>query len=424
MTPHRSYTPPSRYLDRIRLIRNRLWFFCKAPQGILFATCASLPFNGIIALKRVLLLLLVARAIQTLCQNGRWPQLPAAVWGWFALAPLSLAWSVAPRLSANELMPDALYPLLGLLAAITLSSDWSRLQSALSGLFAGGVVVISVGLFQALCQDVYDWQTLAHGVGQFSTYLVMLLPFATLGTLEAWRKKQRIQFAILFVFLAMIMLAGYTTFNRMFWLSSLAVLTVICAGALSRQEYAEMRKNILIGVISIALTVAGVFFHMAQRRTANVIRDNADTSITSTFANSERFEMWRFWIERVYDHPLLGIGFGYDLPMLTYRSLKPAHWFDLMFAHAHNLFIDVTLRLGLVGLVLFIAAIITISIFFWRAVREADFHRSLAGISGLALLAGILSKNLTDDFLTRGPLLSLWVLLGILLGFLQRTEKP
>jgi len=393
---------------------------------VLFAVCATLPFNGIIALKRFLLLLLVGVAAFLLSRGrgrGRWPHVPPSVWIWFALAPLSVIWSVDSRFSASELLPDALYPLLGMLAAVIVGEGWQNAKASLAGLFSGAVVVIAVGLWQASHYAYYDWYELAHGFGQFSTYLIVLLPFVLLGILEARKQRRAIATGLLQLLLCSILIAGYSTVNRMYWLSFLTVLGVIFAGALLRQEFENLRREVLIAATGIGLGVVGCFIYAVNHRTANAIGLPAEMSLVSTFDNSERYEMWRFWIERIPEHPWLGIGFGYDLPMLTFRSIKPAHWFGLMFAHAHNLFIDIAVRQGLLGLAVFVAAIASLCRIFWRALRGAEHRLALVGIAGLSLIAGVLSKNLTDDFFTRGPLFNFWLLIGLLLGVLRTADR-
>lgn len=391
--------------------------------ALLFAT---LPFNGIIAARRLLLLLFVGVAAHALLRRRALPALPLPVLGWFALAPLSLLWSENRALSASELIPDALYPFLGMLAATALLRTPRTLAAALGGLFAGAAAVVAAGLWQAGGQASYDWQALAHGHGQFTTYLVMLLPFLLLALVEALRVHRAGLAVLLALLLCGALLAGFSTVNRMFWLSALVVLLVLCAGIALRREYAALRGRLLAAAALIGAAIAAAFAVAVRLRPANVIgvpgpgaAGLADNPLLATFTGSERFEMWRFWLGRIPEHPLLGIGFGYDMPRLVFLPDKPAHWHELLFAHAHNLLLDIAIRLGMLGLALFIAALAALALLFWRALRSPDHGAALAGMAGLALLAGTLSKNLTDDFMTRGPLFIFWLLVGLLLGALQ-----
>ena len=53
---------------------------------------------------------------------------------------------------------------------------------------------------------------------------------------------------------------------------------------------------------------------------------------------------------------------------------------------------------------------------FVRYVRSRDDVLAFLGIVGLALLAGFVVKNLTDDFLFRSNAKELWALLAIVTG--------
>lgn len=397
--------------------------FDTASALMLFVAFATLPFNGVIAMKRIVLLVLVVIAALSLWRQRRRPRIPWSVAGWFALAPISLLWSVDARYTASQLLPDVAFPFLAMLAACVLADRRQSGRAAIAGLLAGATAVIATGLLQASQQPDYDWHWLAHGIGQFSTYLILLLPFALLAALEMARVRKWLPALLSLLLLGAIFTAGYTTGNRMFWLSALFVIDLLIALAIMRTEYAVLRRSLAAGLAFVTVGIAAAFVLVAGRHPANAVGNLDGMTLADTFTNSERFEMWEFWFERIQEHPWLGIGFGYDLPMLTYRSIKPAHWFDLMFAHAHNVFIDVTVQLGAVGLVLFCLALAALTRIFWRASRDAGLSRALIGIAGLSVLAGMMSKNLTDDFFWRGPLFAFWLLIGLLLGLLQRERR-
>jgi hypothetical protein len=54
---------------------------------------------------------------------------------------------------------------------------------------------------------------------------------------------------------------------------------------------------------------------------------------------------------------------------------------------------------------------------FWRLYRAEDPIACLVGASGLALLAGFLTKNMTDDFFVRQNALLFWSMVGLTLGY-------
>jgi O-antigen ligase len=91
--------------------------------------------------------------------------------------------------------------------------------------------------------------------------------------------------------------------------------------------------------------------------------------------------------------------------------------------HAHNLFVGQVLQTGVIGLALFVALLAALCGRFVRYVRRGDDALAVIGIVGLALIAGFVAKNLTDDFLFRSNAKEFWALLALLVGFGTRLER-
>jgi hypothetical protein len=58
-----------------------------------------------------------------------------------------------------------------------------------------------------------------------------------------------------------------------------------------------------------------------------------------------------------------------------------------------------------------------------RFVRSRDDTLAFVGVAGLALIAGFVAKDLTDDFLFRSNAKELWAMTGFLLGYGVRRER-
>lgn len=95
---------------------------------------------------------------------------------------------------------------------------------------------------------------------------------------------------------------------------------------------------------------------------------------------SGRQEIWHRALAVLRDHPLTGIGFSTLVPIVHARyptfHLTP----DKDFTHAHNLYLQTALDLGIPGLIAFLALLIVLSILLVRVQRHAarPFHRALA----------------------------------------------
>jgi hypothetical protein len=128
-----------------------------------------------------------------------------------------------------------------------------------------------------------------------------------------------------------------------------------------------------------------------------------------------RPKIWAFYVSRVHEHPWLGIGFGKPLPSLAYGQLIPAQLLKLdenAKTHAHNLFLNTLLQTGVIGLALQLVVFAAIA---WRFFASRA-SRPFLYRAGLALLLGMLAKNMTDDFMWQSTALMFWACCGWLLG--------
>jgi O-antigen ligase len=113
----------------------------------------------------------------------------------------------------------------------------------------------------------------------------------------------------------------------------------------------------------------------------------------------------------------VGHGFGREIRAAQFRhhTLGEGH---PEIRHAHNMFIDMWLQLGVAGLVALVAILALIAreyVLMLRVPAVAPW-----GVVGLAILAGFIAKNLTDDFLHRHNAIVFWALNGMLVGLGRR----
>lgn len=397
-------------------------------MAILFAVFATLPQNGIMALKRLLLLFLVIAAGTYARREHARPNIPPVTWIWFALAPLSLLWSVDPQFTRSELLADAAYPLLAMLSAGVLCQGRLHYRAAESGLLTGIAITLAIGFSKAVSSGdvrIVDWYGLAHGMGQFSTVLAIVLPIAMAFGIAACADRRPVALALAAVLVAAICVGGYAMQNRMFWLTAIMSTAIVMGFAAARPEFREQRRKLFLIAGSFVAMLGTIYYAVARIKPASYLNASpvADNTVAAAFTQNERFEMWRFWVERIAEQPWLGIGFGHDLPRLTYAGVKPAHWPDLLFAHAHNMFVDVAVQLGLLGLAVLVTTLVAIALRLVRAARQSDLATAMIAVAGLAAMAAMLAKNMTDDFFSRGPLFAFWIIVGAMLARTHQGEK-
>jgi O-antigen ligase len=144
-------------------------------------------------------------------------------------------------------------------------------------------------------------------------------------------------------------------------------------------------------------------------------RLRVDSGMNRAMSSDARPRIWEFYGSQVAKHPWIGIGFGKPLPSLAYGHLVPDDLFKLdgnVRTHAHNLFLNTLLQVGIIGLVLQLAVFGGLAYQFF-AVRRLH---PLLYRAGIALILGMLAKNLTDDFMWQSTMLMFWSYCGWLLG--------
>lgn len=391
-----------------------------------------LPLNHNMALRLLALILAGALAIRHVLSNPtpKVPlKLPLALWA--SIATLSLTWSIDPMFSLNELKTEIGYGMVAFFSFYILTHSEREWKLWLQAIAAGMVATVVLALWANRTHLVdfqnYDWDW-QHGFVAYSTYLVTILPLL----IYVWLKTPaaKLPHSLLWLLIPLFLFAGYATLNRMFWLASSSVF-LAWSGLWWARHGRKLRRGTMLAATATlggALILATLFVTVAKQRPADTAALPSNVSISSnhiinTFEHSERYDIWRFWLARIAEKPLTGVGFGRDLPHFAYADMKPKGWHALMFAHAHNLFLDYALQLGIGGLAALLLLLGALLREFWQMYQAPFMETSLVGICGITTLVAMLSKNMTDDLFWRGDALLFWALVGILLGYGKRLER-
>jgi hypothetical protein len=87
--------------------------------------------------------------------------------------------------------------------------------------------------------------------------------------------------------------------------------------------------------------------------------------------------------------------------------------------HGHNIFVDMALQLGAIGLAAFVGLLALLAREYRGYLRRDEV--APLGVLGLLVLSGFLVKCLTDDFLHRHNALAFWALNAMLMGCARAT---
>jgi O-antigen ligase len=379
------------------------------------------PFAGSAGLRATLLalagLLLLARPRALRASLPGWPRaVGVAFLAWSALAIASLAWSAQPRYTLGELKAELLYGALALaIFFVAARGDPARWRPWSRALLAGAVLLAAWFVIQPFLPFTLPKQTLVEQRGPWSTHLVMVAPvLLVLCWPRPWGESRAtwIQAAGLAALLA----AAWATGNRVMWLALAAELVIVVA--------LVRRTGVAVGGASARRLGAAAVLAVVVAFGASLLEHNerffgAQAPLATSFERDLRPRIWSVAVEQFARSPWLGHGFGREIAAEAFIPLTPPDYPQLR--HAHNVFLDVAIELGLVGLAVFAALLIALAREYRALLRRPEM--AALGVMGLALLAGFVVKSLTDDFMYRHNALVFWALNGILLG-LARTPQP
>lgn len=394
------------------------------------AYLALLPTNAATFIRSVLFGVAAALALSLLAarSRGRGERIPSpgspllialAVWCLWNVA--SIAWSVHPMFSATELRREMVWGLLIAVSYYVAARDaqaWQTLVAAALASFAL-FAALAIGLATSIGGwDAGHWHA---GVGAFSTYLVMVAPFLmTLVAPPPAGFGDRASSMLLAIILLILMLAtARLSDNRMVWVALAAVFATAATLSAIRWRAAIGRAPMrwLAAPLALLVIIGALFAETALDKAR--AHFPAQTTLTQTFTDDPRIQLWDRTIELISGRPWLGYGFGKSI--LQHELKEELR--DPMMTHAHNLFVSQWLQTGYIGFAAFAALMGTLLWRYIRFFRARDDATAVIGVIGIALLAGFVVKNLTDDFLVRSNSKEFWALNAVLLGFGARRER-
>jgi O-antigen ligase len=143
--------------------------------------------------------------------------------------------------------------------------------------------------------------------------------------------------------------------------------------------------------------------------------------VESVLLHDPRVALWDRTMESIRERPWIGFGFGREV--LGDRFAVELH--NPMLVHAHNLYLSLLLQIGTIGLAAYGLVLLTLIHAHLRFLRAPDDVLAQMGVVGLAIVAGWVTKNLTDDFFFRSNAKEFWLLQAMLVGYgMRRLAKP
>jgi O-antigen ligase len=340
--------------------------------------------------------------------------IPAALFT--VLATVAALFSVTRGESIKALQLYVVYFML-FYSSGTLFKDRNILKTSILSFVLSSLVVASYGIYQyffvktptaVAWVDVNQFPELSTRVystfenpNVLAEYLVFSIPIVLA---LMWSAKRYVQKMVSLGILGLITLCLVLTYSRGGWLG--LVFAIIVFAALKD-------KRFFIVIIVIALLSPMVLPSVVETRIASI-------GSLEESSNAFRISIWVAAVRMIKDYWLTGIGLGLSAFSRVYRHYMLAGTPAL---HAHNLFLQVGIEMGIVGLLLLLWACLAAYIKARRPIHFEQKHSIiLAGI--LAALAGHLIHGLFD-YVWFSPkiVMIFWMYLGMTSALSSVLEK-
>lgn len=340
----------------------------------------------------------------------RWPTLPRltsldlAVIALTAIGVLSLLWSESRGRAVTEIRTLILEPALFYAILRTLRPDRRSILRLLDALLAAAVLVCLIGLFQyvrgeAIITAEDGARRLASVYGSpnnVALFLGRCLPIALAFALIPLDPRRRVvagAAAALFVLTLVLTQSAGALFIGV--PASVAAVVLLIWG--------RRALTPLIGLA--ALSGIGLLAALQSERFARLLTITEGT-------NFFRLRVWESALQILRDHPITGLGMDQFLYAYRGRYMLPDAWQEPDLSHPHNVILDVWVRLGILGVIVFIGVQIAFWRAAWRSYRRAldPLGRALS-IGIMASMINLLSHGVVDNSIFVNDLIYVLVIL-------------
>lgn len=242
----------------------------------------------------------------------------------------------------------------------------------------------------------------------------LLIKFVSTG--QSHRKVMRWAIGLATIFCGVALLL---TQSRSGWAGVLGgLLVLLVLWGVTMKPSKERRLLQIGGALFVAVFLLLLVGLGPQRIQKLWLAPPQETAVGSLSTLNFRQDLWPWAVQAISDFPFTGVGLGafrevarrlYPLP------ISP----EIDFAHAHNVFLQVTLDLGIPGLIAYLAILLISVAVGWQLVKSEQSLRAIsAGL--LASLAAFHIYGLADTLaLGSKSAVLLWAIFGLLAAMIR-----
>ena len=349
-------------------------------------------------------------------------KIPFAVWFGFAL--LSLTQAIRLKYSIGEIKGEIVFGFLTFLIFYRTTRSEKDLSAWFLVLATSAALISVLGFIHFYRgEDPYHVGSYG-GTLHFAAYLNTVFPVFIVMALTAVGRRR----ALVLLIIAMLLLTAYGSTSRAVWIALVVEFAVFGGLYLARMEVKpNVRRMIVTSGLAAAVAFSGALLYVTKEKLQEVHKLSASGPVeivTQAIKADRRPKLWMDTFEFIKERPLTGAGFGRMVlgPQIVAQQNDPNH------SHAHNVFLNYALQLGVLGpfVILFVFGAVAKEGF--RAARDPEPTLRLLGIALVAMVAGTFVQCMIEDVFVEHMALMFWTLTGVTLGYARNRatarEKP
>jgi len=253
---------------------------------------------------------------------------------------------------------------------------------------------LQVPFFSTLSSGMFFNHQFSQPLGIHAGYLSLYVSLSIVFIIRNFKKEFNPSFKVLLVAILMVLLVG------LFFLASRNSIIAVSFILLFVMPFFRLKKKaVYFALITLAVFLSFLILnkvpYLKERFSSEMILD-MNSSLGMNTANNfkvlePRFDRWLATIELIKKSPLIGFGTGDEEQMLKTAYMKHGLYISFLLEfNAHNQYLSILVKHGLIGLVVFLAALFY---YFKLAIASRDFMY----ISFLLLICiGFFTENILD----------------------------
>ena len=318
------------------------------------------------------------------------------------IATFSMFTAVDPIYTLHELRGEMVTDFLLFFLLLNNIRTAEQINKIILSLIIGSIVQ---GIYSSVHYFLSDWSLLnpAINVGgltggniSYSVFLITVIPFVIYKVITSTGKGRYFFAAALVLNLFMLYLAHQRgavlaliiQFLLFFWFLRKWLLVLLLVG---------------VGILFLFIMPSPLLYHGSPE-----INLKIENALESRNSIDRRIAVWKFTIKEIAKHPFSGIGFGRYNFAAKYQQFRRT---DLW--HSHNTLLNLTLQLGIQGLLIFIFILYRLIMTAWIGFKETKGEPRYFFLGVLIFIVGFFVRNMFDDHYVDDNAQMFWVLIGI-----------